>query len=424
MRAVLATPTTPRYLWTAAAGRVRPTAGWGPGGILRLSDDVPEPVMPRESGWVRLRPELSGVCGSDLGLAHAKISFVLSAFYRAERIIPGHEMVAVVESTGPGVTRVAEGDRVVVNPLLSCLQRGFDPVCATCAAGHPHLCERLDEAGVVDCTAPAIGFSSSVGGGWGELVIAHETQLHGLAAVPSTRAVLAEPASIALHAALRWQRSGDRAVVIGPGTIGLLVTAALRMLHPDLDVIVASPGEFGATRARAAGASRVIASGPGAVEALAEADGGRVLRPRMTRIPILDRGVDVVFDCVGSSQTIDLATHILRPRGSLVLIGAAGRQEADWSLVWHRELSVLGSVFYAPEPTHSRHTFEQIVDWLGDPQYRVDHLVTHTFELSEWTDALSTASAGPAAGAVKVCLRPNPSIPLVGPLSGAHVTGG
>ena len=414
MRGVLATPTTPRYLWTAAAGRVRHQAGWGPGGILRLADDLPQPQLPDAPGWVRVRPELSGVCGSDLGLAHAKISFVLSAIYRSERIIPGHEMVAVVTETGPGVTGVSEGDRVVVNPLMSCAQRGFDPMCATCASGFPHLCERLDEAGVIDCTAPAAGFAEAVGGGWGEQVVSHQSQLYRVGDIPSRRAVLAEPASIGLHAALRWRRAGDRAVVIGPGTIGLLVTAALRMLHPDLDIAMVSPGDFGSRRARAAGADRILPSGPEAVEELARADGGRVLRPRMTRIPILEQGVDVVFDCVGSPDTLELATHILRPRGTLVLIGAAGKQTADWSLVWHRELTVAGSVFYGPEPDLGVTTFAQVVEWLADPGYRIDDMVTHTYELADWTQALDTASAGPGAGAVKVTLRPNPDLPLVG----------
>lgn len=414
MRGILATPTTPRYLWTAAAGKVRHQAGWGPGGILRLVDDLADPRLPDAPGWVRVRPELSGVCGSDLGLAHAKISFVLSAFYRSERIIPGHEMVAVVSEVGPGVTGVAEGDRVVVNPVMSCVQRGFDPMCTTCAAGHPHLCERLDQPGVVDCSAPAAGFAEVVGGGWGQQVIAHESQLHRIGDIPSRRAVLAEPASIGLHAALRWQRSGDRAVVIGPGTIGLLVTAALRMLHPDLDIAMVSPGDFGSERALRAGANRILPSGPQAVEELARADGGRVLRPRMTKIPILDRGVDVVFDCVASPDTLELATHILRPRGTVILIGAAGKQTADWSLVWHRELSVLGSVFYGPEPHLGTTTFDRVVEWLPERAYRIDDMVTHTYDLGDWTQALDTASAGPRARAVKVTLRPNPDIPLVG----------
>jgi threonine dehydrogenase-like Zn-dependent dehydrogenase len=413
VRAVLAELTTPRYLWTSVARRVRDDAGWTRGGLLRLAD-VPEPRRPDGEGWVRLRPELAGICGSDVAFAHAKTSLVLSAFYAADTAVLGHEVVAVVDAVGPGVSTVAEGDRVVVDPVLSCAHRGFDPPCRSCADGVPYVCERFDQPGRTGMAAPTLGFATALGGGWGETVIAHESQLYRVGQVPSRRAVLAEPASIALHAALHWQRTGDRAVVIGPGTIGLLVTAALRMLHPDLDVAVVAPGEFGAEQARRAGASRVLPAGAAAVEALADSDGGRVLRPRLTSVPLLERGVDVVLDCVASPQTIDLGLHLLRPTGTLVLVGGAGRQPVDWSLVWNRQLRVQGTINFGPEAAlGGRHTMAQVAEWLAEPAYPVDHLVTHVLPLERWDDGLRLASAGPARGAVKVALRPHADLPLV-----------
>ncbi len=403
MRAVLADLSTRRYVWTAAAGKVKRDAGWGPGGLMRLVD-LPEPTLPQAPGWVRLAPELSGICGSDVGLAHAKNSFVMSAFYAETRAVPGHEVVAVVTQ---GSGRLQEGDRVVLDPILSCVHRGFAS-CRTCREGLPYACERFDEGGMIGCHAPGQGFSEVVGGGWAQSLIAHESQCVPIGAgVSAQRAVLAEPASIALHAALHWRRSGDRVVVIGPGTIGLLVVSALRMLHPDLNIAVVSPGEFGGEQALASGASRILPTGAQAVEALAASDGGRVVRPRMTKIPILEQGVDAVFDCVGYPDTIDLATHLLRPSGMLVLVGAAGKQSVDWSLVWSRELTVQGSINSGPEPAlNGRRTMAQIADWLGDPGFRVDHLVTHTFALDEWQRALRVASAGPGENAIKVTLRP------------------
>ncbi len=406
MKAVLADLSTPRYLWTAAAGKVKSDAGWGPGGLMRLAD-VPEPALPQADGWVRIKPELAGICGSDVGLAHAKSSFVMSAFYAEPKAIPGHEVVGVVTDGA------LEGQRVVLDPILSCVHRGFTP-CRTCRDGRPYACERFDEAGVTGCNAPGQGFSDAVGGGWAESLVAHESQCIPIGDVPSTRAVLAEPASIGLHAALQWKRTGDRAVVIGPGTIGLLVTAALRMLHPDLDIAVVSPGEFGAQRATQAGASRILPTGAAAVEALADSDGGRVVRPRMTKVPILERGVDAVFDCVGYPDTIDLGLHILRPGGMLVLVGAAGKQSVDWSLVWSRELTVQGTINSGPEPAlGGRRTMEQVAEWLADPAYLVDDMVTHQYDLEQWQQGLSAASAGPKAQAVKVTLRPNADVPLV-----------
>jgi len=414
VRAVLAEMSTPRYLLTAAMSRVKDDAGWSRGGLLSLRDDVPDPVLPDAEGWVRLRPELAGVCGSDVAFAHAKSSLVLTAFYSASHAVLGHEVVGVVDRVGPSVSAVGEGDRVAVDPVLSCRHRGFDPVCRSCQTGLPYVCERFDEPGLTRTRAPTLGFDTALGGGWGEAVVAHESQLHRVGAVPSTRAVLAEPASIALHAALHWRRRGDRVVVIGPGTIGLLVTAALRKLHPDLDVAVVSPGEFGAGMARRSGATRTLAAGGQAVEALAASDGGRVLRPRMTRVPILERGVDAVFDCVAAPDTVDLGLHLLRPGGMLVLVGGAGKQPVDWSLVWNRQLTVQGTINFGPEEAlGGRHTMAQVVEWLGDPSYPVDHLVTHVHGLDEWTTALSTASAGPRASALKVALRPNRQVPLV-----------
>lgn len=414
MRAVVAELSPPKYVLTALASRVKDDAGWSRGGLLSLREDVAEPALPDAAGWVRLRPELSGVCGSDIAFAHAKTSMVLSAYYAAGRAVLGHEIVAVVDEVGRGVSTVTEGDRVVIDPVMSCRHRGFEPGCRSCQNGLPYVCDRFDEPGLTRTSAPTLGFDTALGGGWGEVVVAHESQLHHVGTVPSQRAVLAEPASIALHAALHWPRRGDRAVVIGPGTIGLLVTSALRMLHPDLDVAVVAPGEFGAQMARRSGASRTLPTGAAAVHTLAERDGGRVLRPRMTRLPILGRGVDVVFDCVAHPDTIDLGLHLLRPGGMFVLVGGAGKQPVDWSLVWNRQLTVQGTINFGPEPVlGGRHTMAQVVEWLGDHTYPVDHLVTHVHPLTQWRQALSTASGGPRRSAVKVALRPREDVALV-----------
>ncbi|GAA2625677.1 zinc-dependent alcohol dehydrogenase [Paractinoplanes durhamensis] len=394
MRAVLADLSVPRYLLSAVPATRRAAR------MLSLRDDVPEPALPDAPGWLLLRPELAGICGSDVAVARARSSVVLSAFYAARRQILGHEIVAVDDATG---------DRFALDPVISCVHRGFDP-CRSCRDGHPYVCERFDQPGVTGCQSPTQGFDAALGGGWGEYVVAHRSQLHPVGATPSRRAVLAEPASIALHAALRWRRTGDRAVVIGPGTIGLLTVAALRRLHPGLDITVIGPG----AQRESTGADRALDSGPHVVEQLAELHGGRVIRPRLTRTPILEQGVDVVFDCVGYPQTIDVALHLLRPTGMMVLVGGAGRQRVDWSLVWNRQLTVQGTVNSGPEESlGGRTTMAQIVEWLADPAYPVDGVVTHTFGLPEWRTGLDTAAAGPRAGAVKVALRPNPDLPLV-----------
>lgn len=164
MRAVLADLSVPRYLLTAAT----PSRRFGLPrrlGLLSLRTDLPAPVVPAGPGWVRLRPELAGICGSDTAVAHAKSSPVLSAYYSARRQILGHEVVAVVEHTG---------ERVALDPVLSCVHRGFAP-CRSCREGVPYACERFDQPGTAGCRSPTQGFDAALGGGWGEQLVAHES---------------------------------------------------------------------------------------------------------------------------------------------------------------------------------------------------------------------------------------------------------
>ncbi|MFN8126407.1 MAG: alcohol dehydrogenase catalytic domain-containing protein [Candidatus Nanopelagicales bacterium] len=260
-----------------------------------------------------------------MGLAHAKLSFVLSAFYQADRMIPGHEIVAVVSGTGPGVATLTEGDRVVVDPVIACELRGFEP-CARCAAEQPHLCERFDQPGIVECLAPVIGYSDAVGGGWGQELVAHESHCYVVGDLPSRRAVLAEPASIALHAALRWERAGDRVVVIGPGSIGLL-TAPPWMRHQTCIIMVGR-------RSSAASARRWLGAWDPAGRTRRRASPGRHRRGTCSAPhdphPDPGTGVDAVFDCVGHSSTIDLGLHLLRPRGRWCWWERPEAKDADW----------------------------------------------------------------------------------------------
>jgi threonine dehydrogenase-like Zn-dependent dehydrogenase len=272
--------------------------------------------------------------------------------------------------------------------------------------------------GVSGCAAPTLGFARKTGGGWSEQVIAHESQLFGIGSLPSKRAALTEPASITLRAALHWHGRGERAVVIGPGAIGLLTAANLRRLHPDLNISVVSPDAFGSDWALKIGADRTLPAGPAAIEELARQDGGRLLHhtatPGSPALPILEQGVDLVVDCVGSSQTIDLALRMVRPGGMVVLAGAAGEQHMNWALVWKREITVQGTTDPGPEPRlDGRRTQEQVLEWLADPTYPVDGMVTGVFDLTDWRQGIQTASKGPAAQSIRVGLRPNPDLPLV-----------
>ena len=383
---------------------------------------TPEPRLP---GWVLVRPALSGICRADLALLHGEeTASVLTAYERRRRVVPGHEIVGVVERAAQ--TRWArEGHRVMVEPTLRCSHKGL-PECRRCLAGESHLCENVDRAGAV-CSGSAVGSSERTGGGWSEGFLAHEDMLVPADGISDQRGVLAEPAASALHAALRWIRHGDRAVVIGSGAISRLLVATLRRLHPDIDITVLydarsafrprlgkrarqienvgadEHNDFGAIRAL--GAARVWRGHQEQlIQRAADLLGARMLRPDGGGLPVLDGGMDVVFDCRANPTSTDLALRLLRAGGTLVLCGRSSRHEAEWPLVWARELTVCGSAVYGRE-RDGRRTFAIVREWLADPTFPADSIVTHRYPLEEYNRAIETATAGISAGAVKVVFQ-------------------
>ena len=152
MRAVLADPSTPvictprrprKLRWAAAS-----PLGWGRADCCGWWTTTRDQICPPRAGWLRLRPELAGVCGSDVAVAHAEVVLRTECLLPSREADPGHEIVAVVEDVGPGGGgRFSPGDRVAIDPVLACYQRGFDPACRSCQEGHPYICERLTSRG-------------------------------------------------------------------------------------------------------------------------------------------------------------------------------------------------------------------------------------------------------------------------------------
>lgn len=401
---------------TALGGRFRPELyHGGRGSALRL---VESPAPERPPGWVRIRPTLAGICASDRKMLHLHPTHV-SGFGRTilavmglpRAVVLGHEIVGVVTEADADAP-VSEGDRVVAEPILSCADKGFAP-CDRCRAGDDHVCERRPAAGHL---SPGNGFGHEAryGGGWSEELVA---PAHRVFEVPDglddRSAVLAEPTAVSVHGVLRNLPSpGDRVLVIGPGAIGLAAVRALRALAPECHVTVAGIAAASDRHALDAGAHALVhGTRRTLVEAAASATGTSIHGNRLSG-PVLASGFDVVFDAVGSPQTVDDAMRTTRPGGRIVMLATASEQPFDWTLVWVRELTVRGTAYYATEavpdgaasPGGRRRAMAVALDLLADQP--PGHLVTHTFALEDVVAALDTAAAGPAVGAVKVAFDP------------------
>ncbi len=370
-----------RYALVKAAGG-RPQVATGPLAPLHL-DDVPEPPLPA-ANWERVFPRLSGICGSDLSAIGGHASLYLDAL-TSYPFIPGHEIVGEVD-----------GSRVVVEPALGCRVRGLEPPCARCAEGHPGLCENVTEGPIE--VGLQTGYCESTGGGWGEVVVAHHSQLHEVPEkMPDEAAVLVEPFACSVHAALRGAATREDVVlVIGAGTIGLLTIAAIRQFTPPRRLIAVAKHGHQRELARALGADQVVA--PHEIyQRVRFATGARRL-DGMDR-PLLLGGADVTFECVGRAESLNDAVRATRARGKLIAVGMPGEERVDWAPIWQRELNVMGAYAYGIE-AGQRSTFEMAIEAAAD--MRLDRLTGPLFALGEYREAIAYAMRAGALNAVKV----------------------
>lgn len=359
--------------------------------------------------WVLLRPRLTGICGSD-----AKQVFMdwgeMSAHnpmvdFTSFPHILGHEVVAEVAALGPEAVGVDVGDRVVLDPWLGCVPRGVADVCPACRTGDNSLCWNFR----VGPISPGIhsGTSSDASGGFAELMPAHPSMLH---AVPDQltdeAAVLADPFAVSLHSVVRHPPpSGGRVLVYGAGALGTAAVAVLRALFPDVEVGVVARFDAQASLAESSGAARVFAHEPvGAlIEEIAAWSGG-VLHGDHDLPMAYPGGVDVVYDTISRKDSLEVACRVLAARGTIVKSGVHGTTPWEWTPLYFKELSWVGSNAFGIEEVEGerRHAIDHYLRLAGAGRVDLAPMLTHTRPLDEWRDAFALLADQATSGAVKV----------------------
>ena len=353
--------------------------------MLKLGD-VPEPQLPARD-WVRVMPGLSGICGSDLAAISGHVSLYLDPL-TSYPFIPGHEVVGVLD----------DGARVVIEPALGCLVRGVDPPCPRCAEGRPGLCYNVTEGPIE--VGLQTGYCADTGGGWGETLVAHPSQVHPVPdSLTDEAAVLIEPFACCVHAALRGGATKDDMVVVaGAGTIGLLTVAAVKLFTPPKRLIAIAKHPTQRDLARKLGADQVVAPAD-VFQRVRFATAARRLEG-MNR-PLLLGGSDVTFECVGRADSLNDAVRFTREGGTVVVVGMPGEEKVDWAPIWQRELTVTGAYAYGTEPKRKgRKTFDLALE--AAPEMHLDELTGPLFGLGEYRDAIAYAMSAGRLGAVKV----------------------
>lgn len=403
----------PKYLAAKGLGRWFPSLYDGPLSCLGLRA-VPSADLPG-ADWVRVQVRYCGFCGSDLGALSFKSSPVLEPFNSFPCVL-GHEVVGEVVEVGAGIKRVKVGDRVVVDPFLSCEARGLgDDPCPSCRAGRHCTCERAANAPDVQRRGMLLGFTAGLPGGFGPELVAHTRHVYRVpdAIEDDTVAALTEPLSIGLHAVLRRKPTRDeRVLIVGGGMIAYSVLFGVRALGLANDVTLLTLLGYQRDLALDLGADHAVAvaAGDGHPDVLlAERCGATFVKPVIgPQVPI--GGFDVVFDCVGSQRSVQDCLRWTRPGGSMLLLGNAGLlPKIDWTYIWSKEVRVIGSMGYGPEPgiDGAPHTFEATLDALAGPLgEQAGRLVTHTLPLSGYREAVRINVDRAGTRSVKTLLAP------------------
>ncbi|MGH1503608.1 MAG: zinc-dependent alcohol dehydrogenase [Acidimicrobiales bacterium] len=371
-----------RYAAAAVSSRLRRGSGAAVGPLHLVETSAPE--LPGE-GWQRVRTRLAGICGSDLSTVEGHASRYFEPWVSFP-FVPGHEVIG----------ELADGTRVVLEPVLGHAARGFDPPAPDAAPGdgddYRHLVAGDLEPGI------QTGYCASTGGGWSTEFVAHASQLHPVPEHFSDEAaVVVEPTAVGVHAALRTPiPDGATVAVLGAGTMGLVATAALRRFTAAGTIVVGAKYPEQAELARSLGADLVVR--PDEVP--------RAVRRHTGSFAIgddLSGGADVVIDAVGSAASLEEAIGITRPRGTVVLVGMPGRATIDFTALWHRETTLVGAYTYGTEtlPSGERRTSFDLAMELVDAA-DLGRLVGATYRIDDYAAALDHAANAGRRGTVKV----------------------
>ena len=374
---------------------------------MRLEElDQPVPTRP---GWVMAKTRLTGICGSDAKQVFGDFGddytdSALNGHFTFPTVL-GHEVVAEIAEVGDGVTSLEVGQRVVLNPWLSCVPRGIDPLCGACRDGDYSLCWHFLDGPLA--AGIHTGTSKDAPGGFAEYLPAHESMWIPVPnGISDEVAVLGDPFAVSLHSVTRNPPPpGGKVLVYGGGALGATATAILRALHPDVEVMVVARFPAQAALARRLGATVVD---PYPVEQLLEtaaAWSGGVLQRVDGALPMAHPGgIDVVYDTVGTGETAEIGVRLLKARGTMVKSGVHAPERWEWSPLYFKEISWVGSNAFGVEEVDGvrLHGIAHYLRLVEDGRIDMTGMLTHTFRLDQWREAFIALATQADSGAIKV----------------------
>jgi L-iditol 2-dehydrogenase len=324
-----------------------------PGALALVDRDDLVPGL----GEVLVRPSFCGVCGSDLELLRGQVD---AAFVRYPLTL-GHEWSGTIEAVGPGVEGVVPGQRCVGEGIIPCGR------CAPCRAGATNVCLTYDE----------IGFTRE--GAASDQLLIPALRVHPLGdGVSLLDAALTEPSAVVLTGLLKARPlPGQRVLVVGDGTIGLLATLLAALWSPAELAMVGRRDE-----------QRELAHSVGATSfELAD--------------PPADAGYDLVIEATGVAEAIPVAVRAARRGGTVLLLGlppTGTTFELPADLLVNNDLTVTASFGYTTA------AWSSFVGLLAAGAVTPGKIVTHRYPLAEYDAAFAELSS-PTGARGKILLE-------------------
>ena len=323
-------------------------------GDLELKE-WPEPTPAPDE--VKLKIAAAGICGTD-------IHIIKGEWPSRPPVVLGHEFCGTVVEVGTHVRRFKPGDRVVAsNPAQTCGK------CYHCRAGNPFMCSHRVSAGYM------------IDGAFAEYICIREERCHSLPDHVSFRqAALGEPLSVAVHAVIdrTTVHAGDLVLVAGPGAVGLLTMLVAKLEGARVIVAGVAKDRSRLTLAEELGADLVIDSSTedlvGIVGRLSDGE-----------------GADLVYECSGVANSLDLCWAAVRREGTLAQVGIyPSRIETDFNKVVTKELTVIGSFGYV------WNSWRRSIQLLSDRRIKTEALISHEVSLSQFEEAFRVTQDGTA----------------------------
>ncbi len=249
-----------------------------------------------------------------------------------------------------------------------------------------------------------------MGGGWSDSYTAHESAVYQVPAFLSDdQATMIEPLSVGVHAALRRTPGpGQRALVLGSGTVGLALLQSLRAVAPECHITIAARHPQQVALARRWGADEVVngAARDGDIYATtARITGARLYKGMFGNRTLLG-GFDVIYDCVGSARTLHDSLRCTRAGGAVVIVGVKLQPlKLDLTPIWSQKVDRVGTVHHSRETWQGAdlHTYDLVIDFLRSGKMSADGFITHRFPLRRWQEAVRAAS-DKRTGSIKVLI--------------------